>query len=118
MLPMHRPAVRGRAIRLLARLAGALERLEKLHPFAKKVVIEGLVKTVAHDETLNVSEAELLRTVCASLHCPLPPLPSSFHRADAPSGAPTLNSTRLTSRNRDLPMSGSRKPSVRLTSGE
>jgi Zn-dependent protease with chaperone function len=56
------------------RLAAALGRLEKLHPFAKKDVIEGLVCTVAHDSTLNVAEAELLRTVCAILHCPLPPL--------------------------------------------
>jgi Zn-dependent protease with chaperone function len=55
-------------------LAAALGRLEKLHPFAKKAVIEGLVCTVAHDAMLNVSEAELLRTVCAILHCPLPPL--------------------------------------------
>jgi len=56
------------------RLSDSLRRLEKLHPFAKKAVIEGLVKTIAHDETLNVAEAELLRTVCAALHCPLPPL--------------------------------------------
>ncbi len=56
------------------RLADALRRLEKLQLFAKKAVIEGLVKTIAHDEVLNVAEAELLRTVCAALHCPLPPL--------------------------------------------
>jgi Zn-dependent protease with chaperone function len=56
------------------RLGQSLLRLEKLHPFAKKAVIEGLVKTIAHDDLLNVAEAELLRTVCATLHCPLPPL--------------------------------------------
>jgi hypothetical protein len=56
------------------RLSESLLRLEKLHPFAKKAVIEGLTKTIAHDDLLNVAEAELLRTVCASLHCPLPPL--------------------------------------------
>jgi Zn-dependent protease with chaperone function len=56
------------------RLSESLRRLEKLHPYAKKAVIEGLAKTIAHDETLNVNEAELLRTVCATLHCPLPPL--------------------------------------------
>jgi hypothetical protein len=56
------------------RLSQSLLRLEKLHPFAKKAVIEGLVKTIAHDELLNVAEAELLRTICATLHCPLPPL--------------------------------------------
>jgi len=56
------------------RLADSLRRLEKLQLFAKKAVIEGLAKTIAHDDVLNVSEAELLRTVCAALHCPLPPL--------------------------------------------
>lgn len=56
------------------RLSQSLLRLEKLHPFAKKAVIEGLTKTIAHDDLLNVAEAELLRTVCATLHCPLPPL--------------------------------------------
>jgi Zn-dependent protease with chaperone function len=56
------------------KLSAALARLEQLHPFAKKAVIEGLVKTVANDEMLMDDEAELLRTVCALLHCPLPPL--------------------------------------------
>jgi hypothetical protein len=55
-------------------LGAALSRLDKLNPLAKRSVVEGLVKTVAHDATLNVGEAELLRTVCATLHCPLPPL--------------------------------------------
>ena len=55
------------------RLSEALPRLEELHPFAKKAVIEGLVKTIASDEVMTVEEAELLRAVCALLHCPLPP---------------------------------------------
>jgi hypothetical protein len=29
---------------------------------------------VTHDGKLSIEEAELLRTVCAVLHCPLPPL--------------------------------------------
>ena len=56
------------------RLSVALPRLQRLHPFAKRAVIEGLVKTVANDEWLMDEEAELLRTVCALLHCPLPPI--------------------------------------------
>jgi Zn-dependent protease with chaperone function len=56
------------------RLDAALPVLEKLQPFAKQALIEGLVRAVAHDEVLNVSEAELLRTACALLHCPLPPI--------------------------------------------
>jgi Zn-dependent protease with chaperone function len=65
------------------RLADALRRLEKLQPFAKKAVIEGLAKTIAHDDVLNVAEAELLRTVCAALHCPLPPLLPGLIRQEA-----------------------------------
>ena len=57
-----------------SKLSAALPRLKLMHPFAKKAVIEGLVKTVANDEMLMDEEAELLRTVCALLQCPLPPL--------------------------------------------
>lgn len=52
----------------------ALSRLDQLAPAGKEQLIEGLVKTVAHDQRLTIGEAELLRAVCASLHCPLPPL--------------------------------------------
>ncbi len=55
-------------------LSAALSRLDDLHPEAKRVLVEGLVTCVAHDQRLDVSEAELLRTVCAILHVPLPPL--------------------------------------------
>jgi Zn-dependent protease with chaperone function len=58
------------------RLSDALPRLEDLHPFAKKAAIEGLVKTIVSDDVMTVEEAELLRAVCALLHCPLPPLVS------------------------------------------
>ena len=73
VLPMSRPAYQA-LDDWPRRLSQSLLRLEKLHPFAKKAVIEGLVKTIAHDDLLNVAEAELLRTICATLHCPLPPL--------------------------------------------
>ncbi len=55
-------------------LRRALTELAALRPFAKRVLIEGLVRTVAHDRRLSVAEGELLRTVCATLHCPLPPI--------------------------------------------
>jgi hypothetical protein len=55
-------------------LRASLQQLAQLRPFAKKVLIEGLVRTVAHDRRLSVAEGELLRTVCAVLHCPLPPI--------------------------------------------
>jgi Zn-dependent protease with chaperone function len=55
-------------------LDGALPRLDQLHPFAKRAVIDGLVRTIASDDVMTEEEAELLRTVCALMHCPLPPL--------------------------------------------
>jgi Zn-dependent protease with chaperone function len=73
VLPMRRPPYAPIAD-WARQLSAALPRLEQLHPFAKKALIEGLVKTVANDEVLMEEEAELLRTVCALLHCPLPPL--------------------------------------------
>ena len=73
VLPMRRPPYTAVAD-WAQKLSAALPRLEQLHPFAKKAVIEGLVKTIANDEVLMEEEAELLRTVCALLHCPLPPL--------------------------------------------
>jgi Zn-dependent protease with chaperone function len=48
--------------------------LDTLEPMGKELLIEGLVAAVSHDGRLNVAEAELLRVVCASLHCPLPPM--------------------------------------------
>jgi len=73
VFPMHRPPYAATED-WPRRLADALRRLESLHPFAKKALIEGLVKAIAHDDLLSVSEAELLRTICATLHCPLPPI--------------------------------------------
>jgi Zn-dependent protease with chaperone function len=73
VLPMRRPPYTA-VTDWQQKLSAALPRLDQLHPFAKKVVIEGLVKTVANDEMLMDEEAELLRTICALLHCPLPPL--------------------------------------------
>jgi hypothetical protein len=66
------------------RLWTALTQLEALHPHAKRRLVEALVITIAHDELLTVAEAELLRTACAVLQCPLPPLlPRAEVAADA-----------------------------------
>jgi hypothetical protein len=73
VLAEHRPAYR-EVPQWPRALADALARLAKLRPFAKKVLIEGLVRCIAHDQKLSVEEGELLRTVCAVLHCPLPPI--------------------------------------------
>ena len=73
VLPMRRPPYAA-VEDWQSKLSAALPKLEQLRPFAKKAVIEGLVKTIADDEMLMDEEAELLRTVCALLHCPLPPM--------------------------------------------
>lgn len=64
-----------------AALQESLRALAGLRPAEKKSVVEGLVCTIAHDRRLAVSEAELLRTVCALLHCPLPPILSGEARS-------------------------------------
>ena len=50
------------------------EPLDRLDPLAKEVLVEALVDAISHDGRMSVSEAELLRTVCGVLHCPLPPV--------------------------------------------
>jgi len=40
---------------------------------AKALLLEALLLTVHHDGRITLHEAELLRAVCAAIHCPLPP---------------------------------------------
>ena len=73
LYPRERPAYDAPAS-WQAPLDAALSRLDRLTPLAKEQLVEALVKTVLHDERTTIGEVELLRTVCATLHCPLPPL--------------------------------------------
>ncbi|MGB3838630.1 MAG: peptidase M48, partial [Rhodanobacter sp.] len=50
----------------------ALDDLDGLSPMAKELVIQALLRAVHADGQISVEEAELLRVICASLHCPLP----------------------------------------------
>ncbi len=52
----------------------ALRRLDHLAPAGKELVVRALTATIGADGRVAVAEAELLRTICAALHCPLPPL--------------------------------------------
>ena len=36
--------------------------------------MQALVRVISADGLVTLAEAELLRAVCAALHCPLPPL--------------------------------------------
>jgi hypothetical protein len=48
--------------------------LDELQPLDKERLVAGVVAVIGADGVLTVDEAELLRTVCALLHSPLPPL--------------------------------------------
>lgn len=58
----------------LAALDAVWPALDALEPLGKELLLEGLVAAIGNDGRITVAEAELLRAVCASLHCPLPPL--------------------------------------------
>jgi Zn-dependent protease with chaperone function len=48
--------------------------LDSLNEQNKRALVEALAAAVADDGVVTPSEAELLRTTCALVHCPLPPL--------------------------------------------
>jgi len=48
--------------------------LEALDPLARQALVEGITATISHDDRVTVAEAELLRTICGVLRCPLPPM--------------------------------------------
>jgi hypothetical protein len=52
----------------------ALMRLDRLPPLVKQELIAALVIVILHDRQITLAESELLRVMCALLHCPLPPL--------------------------------------------
>src|SRR5690606_3207939 len=57
----------------------ALPRLDLLAPAGKELVVQAMTLAISADGLVSVAEAELLRTVCAALHCPLPPLLQDAH---------------------------------------
>ena len=73
LLPQQRPPFK-REGHWPPRLDLALTRLDALQPAAKEMLVQALVRTISHDLRMTVAESELLRAICAALHCPLPPL--------------------------------------------
>ena len=57
----------------LARLDRALDLLERADPATRRTLVEALESAILHDEQATVAETELLRAICATLDCPLPP---------------------------------------------
>ncbi|GLQ51124.1 M48 family metallopeptidase [Dyella flava] len=54
------------------KLDSALDDLDRLLPAAKEIVIQSLQRAIEADGVVTPTEKELLRVVCASLHCPVP----------------------------------------------
>lgn len=50
----------------------ALDDLDGLMPAAKDIVIQSLLVAIRADGVVTPTEHELLRVICASLHCPVP----------------------------------------------
>jgi hypothetical protein len=48
--------------------------LDALEPLARELLVEAITATISHDGGIAVAESELLRTICSTLHCPLPPV--------------------------------------------
>ena len=57
-----------------ANVAESLERLRHLAPLAKPGILKACFESAAADGVLRLAEAELVRTVAATLDCPVPPL--------------------------------------------
>jgi Zn-dependent protease with chaperone function len=55
----------------------ALDVLRRVSLSARRTLIEAATSTVLVDGRVTIPEAEMLRTVCASLGCPMPPIPSA-----------------------------------------
>ncbi len=54
-------------------LDGGWDALDRLDPLAKQLLVEAVTVAMLHDGRISLAEAELLRTICGVLHCPLPP---------------------------------------------
>jgi Zn-dependent protease with chaperone function len=52
----------------------SLDRLLALNPSGQQTLLKAISAVVTHDDHLLVQEAELIRVVCATLDCPLPPI--------------------------------------------
>jgi hypothetical protein len=57
-------------------LENGWQALNDLRPADKQRLVAAVVATIGYDGTISVTESEMLRTVCALIHCPIPPLPA------------------------------------------
>ncbi len=62
------------SLRTVPLLDKSLNVLGRMNSAGRKSLLQALARSVSHDGKLTTTEAELLRAVCASLDCPLPPI--------------------------------------------
>jgi len=67
-------AVSPRAAVTVESLDHSLDVLLALNGKGRRQLLRAVTAVAAHDEHLSVAEAELIRVVCATLDCPLPPI--------------------------------------------
>ena len=58
----------------VAVLDQSLDALRQMNSAGRKSMLQAVSNTITHDGKLTLREAELLRAICASLDCPLPPI--------------------------------------------
>jgi hypothetical protein len=63
-----------RADQRIDALDHALDVLQVLKTGGRQTLLKAISAVVTHDTQLTVSEAELIRVICATLDCPLPPI--------------------------------------------
>jgi Zn-dependent protease with chaperone function len=63
---------------IIKTLDRSLDVLEQINTAGQRSLIQAVSNTIAHDGKLTMTEAELLRAICASLDCPLPPILADF----------------------------------------
>jgi uncharacterized tellurite resistance protein B-like protein len=55
-------------------LGHSLDILLRLNGKGRRKLLRAIVEVADHDKRLTIAEAELIRVVCATLDCPLPPV--------------------------------------------
>lgn len=60
--------------RSVRHLNDTLNVLSMINPAGRKSLVDAVTATISQDGRLTLREAELLRAICASLECPLPPI--------------------------------------------
>jgi len=70
----HTPRLLPREERSLAGFDAALQALNQSAPAIKRRIVVACAACILSDQKVTVREAELLRAICDTLECPLPPL--------------------------------------------